>query len=227
MFYYNWLWKTLLLPQLIVVLIYFIIGHLILYINHKNYFEKYKIRKGKISKISYFDLIFNLFINSTLSIIIGILFLQILPTHINPDNFIERNYYIMLIKILQTFIISEFTFYFTHRILHIKFIYKHIHYVHHKYEEPNALSTNYSHPLEFIFSTLPTITIGVLITEMSWKLNCYVWLPIITIKSIFYHSGYKMLFFDPSHHDNHHKMKKYNYSSYKIIDQMFGTYKSY
>ena len=225
MFYQAWLLKTLLLPQLISNVIYVIIGHFFLYIQYKNYFERYSLNKTDKKNIQYRDLFVNLFINSTISSTIGILFLQILPTNIDPDIFIEKSYYVMIIKVFITFIISQFVFYFTHRFLHIKFMYKYIHYYHHKYEEPIALSANYSHPIEFFISTLPTITSGVIITEMSWVLNCFVWIPIITIMSLLDHSGYKIFLFNPSHHDNHHKMKIHNYSSFKIIDKIFGTYK--
>ena len=85
-----------------------------LFLMRKNYFTQYKIRKTNSSHSltgsSYFNLIFNLFINSTISMIVGILFLEILPTHINPDDFIEKSYYVMFIKILKSFIISNLHF---------------------------------------------------------------------------------------------------------------------
>ena len=109
-------------------------------------------------------------------------------------------------------------------------MYKHFHYVHHQIDQPFSISANYSHPVEFILSNLPTIMTGVILTEMSWLVTSFCWIPFITIESMLEHSGYKIkfgkiTFFDPSHHDKHHKLKMYNYSSYEFVDKFFKTFK--
>lgn len=225
MYYYSWLIKTLLLPQLVTNLTYFVVGHLLLYLN----LNRYKIRKLTILEKEKFplykNLIINLTVNSTISLIIGLLFLQISPTHINPDDFIETNYIVMLFKVFMAYVISQIVFFTAHLIFHTKIMYKHFHYLHHQAEDPISLTANYCHPVEFTFSNLPTVVMGVILTQMSWLLSVVIWYPLITIISLLEHSGYKFFFFDPSHHDKHHKLKMYNYSSWPFVDKMFGTYK--
>jgi methylsterol monooxygenase len=244
MYYYSWLLKTLLLPQLISSLTYIVIGYLFKIKKYSPYLIKIPDRKvydGKLDrKIENNEkikkkLTLNLILNSVISLIIGLLFLQILPTEINPDIYIEKTYFIMFKKVIITYVISQIVFFFTHIMFHTKFMYKHFHYVHHQIDQPFSISANYSHPVEFIFSNLPTIMTGVILTEMSWVLTCFCWLPIITIESMLEHSGYKLVYnsklfgeivlFDPSHHDKHHKLKMYNYSSYEFVDKFFKTFK--
>jgi sterol desaturase/sphingolipid hydroxylase (fatty acid hydroxylase superfamily) len=49
----------------------------------------------------------------------------------------------------------DFGFYVTHRIMHIPWLYKNIHYLHHSSRSPCVLAQVYFHPIDLIVSLLP------------------------------------------------------------------------
>ncbi|KAL0436805.1 UNVERIFIED_CONTAM: Tropinone reductase, chloroplastic [Sesamum radiatum] len=109
-------------------------------------------------------------------------------------------------QILFYFVLEDFVFYWGHRILHTKWLYKHVHSVHHEYATPFGLTSEYAHPAEILFLGFATI-VGPAITGPH----------LITLCADF--------------HDYHHRLlytKSGNYSStFVYMDWIFGTDKGY
>ncbi|KAH0454741.1 hypothetical protein IEQ34_016665 [Dendrobium chrysotoxum] len=67
------------------------------------------------------------------------------------------HWHVILSQIVFYFILEDFVFYWGHRVLHTKWLYKHVHSVHHEYATPFGLTSEYAHPAEILFLGFATI----------------------------------------------------------------------
>jgi len=140
---------------------------------------------------------------------------------------------------LASFVIEDFYFYWIHRFLHWKKIYKYVHKVHHLHNAPFGIAAEYAHPIETLFLGLGTC-LGPIIfsyTHGMHMFTLYTWLIVRVIQTVEVHSGYNfpwsmnnwMPFWGGAKfHDYHHQTFNSNYSSTFIIwDNVFGTTDGY
>ncbi|GFP91194.1 methylsterol monooxygenase 2-2 [Phtheirospermum japonicum] len=138
-------------------------------------------------------------------------------------------------QILFYFILEDFIFYWGHRILHTKWLYKHVHSVHHEYATPFGLTSEYAHPAEILFLGFATI-VGPAITGPH-LITLWLWMVLRVLETVEAHCGYHFpwslsnflplyggsvllhlfsLLFSADFHDYHHRLlytKSGNYSS--------------
>jgi len=133
------------------------------------------------------------------------------------------------------FVIEDFYFYWIHRFLHWKKIYKYVHKVHHEFNTPFGIAAEYAHPIETVFLGIGTILGPLFLTRHLFTL--WVWLSVRLMETVEDHSGYELPFSPTSfipfvggavHHDHHHKTFDGNYSSvFTVWDRVFGTDKAF
>ena len=124
------------------------------------------------------------------------------------------------LKLLYCPFISDFIFYSTHKICHLKIFYNNVHKIHHEWIVPCALAAAYTSFYEFLICNLPTFLLPPLILNLNWY-GAQVWFIFATLNVVIDHSGY--VFLEKSiHHAKHHKYKMYNYGS-KMLDEMLFT----
>ncbi|KAK2428336.1 sterol 4-alpha-methyl-oxidase 2-2 [Trifolium repens] len=141
---------------------------------------------------------------------------------------------IILTQIMFYFILEDFIFYWGHRILHTKWLYKHVHSVHHEYATPFGLTSEYAHPAEILFLGFATI-FGPAITGPH-LITLWLWMVLRVLETVEAHSGYHFpwspsnffpLYGGADFHDYHHRLlytKSGNYSStFTYMDRIFGT----
>ncbi|KAF0693563.1 Aste57867_15428 [Aphanomyces stellatus] len=134
-----------------------------------------------------------------------------------------------------SFILEDFYFYWIHRLLHHKSVYKHVHKLHHEYAAPFGITAEYAHPVETMLLGVGTFLGPFLLTRH--LLTLWVWLAVRLVETIDDHSGYELpwawsnfvpFWAGPVHHDYHHEKFQDNYASvFTIWDYIFGTDKGF
>ena len=221
---------------------------IIYYINHP-YFEQYKISSKPfpfrdsdpvvrqqyymLVKKSLMTLLFNSYIISPLLFMSGWGRAKAL-TSVSLDD--VPHWYTSAWHIVVFMIVEDTLFYWAHRMLHHKLIYKYIHKQHHEYKQPIGVASEYAHWVEFIFSNAIPFTVGPQLLHS----HCYtffIWYIWRIGETIDGHSGYefpwvpyRLLPFSGSatFHDYHHSRNVGNYSSFFTYwDQIMGTNQTY
>lgn len=134
--------------------------------------------------------------------------------------------------------VDDTIFYWAHRAMHTKLLYKHIHKQHHKFHHPIGIATSYAHPAEDLFCNSFATVAGPLL------LGCHVtvfwgYLALKLWQSIDAHSGYNLPFpvspfsalrtmdCAPAH-DFHHSHNTGNFGGFFVFwDWVCGTNESY
>ena len=133
-------------------------------------------------------------------------------------------------------LINDTLFYWGHRMLHHKYIYKYIHKQHHQFKATIGIACEYAHPVEDIISNLiPTLS-GCLIMG-SHILVFWLWLAIALTFTIDAHSGYSFMIspfnklpfqVGSDRHDFHHSHNVGCYgAAFRFWDSIMGTDKAF
>jgi len=120
-------------------------------------------------------------------------------------------------------LVTECVFYHIHRAFHEnKWLYAHVHKIHHTWPAPVALVSTYAHPIEHTFCNLLSVFLGpVLCGAHPVVTTAYTLL--FAIGAAGHHSGYWSD--DMGMHDMHHEMFNVNYGNAHILDYIYGTYR--
>lgn len=195
------------------------------YNNIRKYPTKTELKDGLIESCkSFFGIILPI---SFIGIFCGNT-LQIYPYNMSREL---PNILVCLFHIICIFIMSDILFYIFHRTMHIPFLYKNIHKVHHKYKETFALVNHYLHPLETIIFFFPAIIPPLILqSHITIMWFCAI---IMNWNGIIIHSGYDfsikigtLQLPAINEHDKHHMYFNYNYGAMlPFMDKLCGTYK--
>ncbi|KAI4462903.1 sterol desaturase [Holotrichia oblita] len=129
----------------------------------------------------------------------------------------------VLLELAMDILLEEIGFYYSHRILHSKYLYKYIHKQHHEWTAPIAVTAIYCHPLEHIFSNLIPPFLGVFVMG-SHVATSWLWFSLAILSTLNAHSGYHLPFFpSPEAHDFHHLKFNQCFGVLGLLDRIHGT----
>lgn len=143
-----------------------------------------------------------------------------------------------IFQIIFFMICEDFTFYWSHRTLHHKSLYPYIHKIHHEYNNPISVSSEFAHPIEFVLANMLPNAVGSKILGSRVHLATYLlWVCFRVMETLDGHSGYEFswspyrllpLSGSANYHNFHHTHNVGNYGSFFMIwDTVFGTNKQY
>ena len=135
-----------------------------------------------------------------------------------------------------SFFVNDTMFYWVHRLLHHKALYKYIHKQHHEITVPWSFASEYFNPVDdFVSNQVPTV-LGTLLTG-SHVITWWIWLAFRIGKAVDSHSGYNFKWsiyntfpfcYCAEKHDFHHSHNVGCYGSTTLIwDTLMGTDKDF
>lgn len=128
-----------------------------------------------------------------------------------------------LYKFPLVLVFHEIMFYHAHFLLHNRFLFRHIHYLHHEWRYPLAISTIYTHPLEQLFVNVLPIVLSGLIIDLNFSTLRFWHIFSILNSLVLAHGGYSYKG-STSFHDIHHKKLNCNYGTIGLLDFIYKTF---
>jgi len=120
-------------------------------------------------------------------------------------------------------VVEEILFYYSHRLLHHKRIYKYVHKIHHEWTAPTGIVSIYAHPLEHLLSNALPPLVGPLLCG-SHVATSWLWYMLVLFSTTISHSGYHFPFLpSPESHDFHHLKFTQCYGVLGVLDRLHGT----
>ncbi len=138
---------------------------------------------------------------------------------------------VIIAELVLFLLVDDMLFYFSHRLLHTPWLYRHVHSWHHRISAPFALTSAIMHPVEWLL-----ISGLVLVVPLALGVHVYVYWACVVLRqwgNVEYHAGvagpWSLLSRLPGtdgvrHHDRHHARVRGNYAaSFWFWDRWLGT----
>ena len=133
---------------------------------------------------------------------------------------IQFSFIKMFIDIILSIFLIDFSFFLSHRFMHIGIFYKWSHKVHHELKDPIGFGAIYNHWFDFIFSAmLPAMFPPIILSSEYY--TTLLWMILVTCNVVFVsHGGF---IFNSKNHYLHHKKFNCNYGTGIYMDKLCKT----
>lgn len=207
---------------------------LIFYVIFKKQLQKSKIQKKFPKNENYYrDIKYSVISMLIFSTVAYFSFTYLKDYNTIIYSKIDSNYYLAF-NFIWMFFLHDAYFYFIHRLMHLPFLYKKVHLIHHKSTNPSPWTAYAFHPLEAILEAgiIPLVAFTIPVYRNAF----FVFMLFQIIYNVYGHLGYELY---PKNfhktkigkwvntsvaHNLHHKSFYGNFGLYTLIwDRLFGT----
>lgn len=144
----------------------------------------------------------------------------------------------ILTQMVFFMVVEDCSFYFLHRLLHTRSLYRLVHKQHHEYTSTIAYAALYAHPVEFVLGNMLPVGLGPkLLGSRVHIMTYWLWVVLRDGETIDGHSGYelgwspfRLLPFSAGsqYHAFHHSQNSGNFGSFFTLwDSVLGTNEPY
>ena len=148
----------------------------------------------------------------------GTAVLALIDNHIETYGDYNNNYFIT--NFILWLIITDFWFYFLHRLFHQKLLYKY-HAVHHNYNYTFGIGAIYAHPIDFLVTNIFPVSFPIFWLSIPYKHTTIITIFSTCYTTIISHGGFKVN--ASKGHLIHHVKRKHNYGLI-IFDRLLNTH---
>merc|ERR1712037_123004 len=132
----------------------------------------------------------------------------------------------LFLEFVAICVVEDAYFYYVHRLSHQwRWFYNKVHYLHHEWTAPTALSISYMHPLEWLIVNMSLTFVGPVLLS-THAVSTWAYYVFIFTKGVINHCGYNIPaphVMSSTFHDAHHRLFSCNYGSYGLFDYLHGT----
>eukprot|EP00051_Salpingoeca_urceolata_P007301 m.96482 g.96482 ORF g.96482 m.96482 type:complete len:282 (+) comp15192_c1_seq3:2261-3106(+) len=196
-----------------------------------SWFEPYRIQAGKVPewaliKQAMFHEVYSTFVG-TPTAMIGLGFISAMRgMDFSPDALPPLIEAVAVVAIW--WLLFDTYFYWSHRLMHHKSLYQHIHKQHHRFYVPTGFAATYAHPVEEIFVNLASTIIGPVLFPSHFVVFL-VYFATRLYETVDAHSGFSfpwspwsLMYRAAQKHDFHHSHNQGNFGAL-IWDRFTGT----
>lgn len=163
----------------------------------------------------------------------------LLTLYFSPDLSVEKipDFLTFLWQSILSIFLEDFFFYWNHRLMHLPFLYKRVHKIHHEFKNTIHIASVYTHWLEFILGNfVPMMASLIMLGDKMHVTTLTGYILIRVIGTYAGHSGFEfpwmptldILSAGCAFHNYHHLKNMGNYGSHSWVwDYLFRTSEGY